>query len=141
MSLVSLRLSALAAHALAAPPSRCSIRPLVYSPVAPFAINAKKRRYFEISPLALSVVTGVIWLIDVLIFSRLRQKAARAAGKNLADIPEPGTVDYARSFFPVALAVLVLRAFVFEPFRIPSDSMMPTTSAPPRDASQTDEPV
>jgi signal peptidase I len=26
----------------------------------------------------------------------------------------------------VALAVLVLRAFVFEPFRIPSDSMMPT---------------
>ncbi len=31
-----------------------------------------------------------------------------------------------RSFFPVALAVLVLRAFVFEPFRIPSDSMMPT---------------
>ena len=35
-------------------------------------------------------------------------------------------MDYARSFFPVALAVLLLRAFVFEPFRIPSDSMMPT---------------
>ena len=51
-----------------------------------------------------------------------RGRRARA----LADIPEPGTVDYARSFFPVALAVLVLRAFVFEPFRIPSDSMMPT---------------
>jgi signal peptidase I len=76
--------------------------------------------------LVISVVTGLIWLIDVLLFRRLRAKAAQAAGKNLADIPEPGTVDYARSFFPVALAVLVLRAFVFEPFRIPSDSMMPT---------------
>jgi signal peptidase I len=71
-------------------------------------------------------VTGLIWLIDVLVFRPLRAKAAHTAGKNLADIPEPGTVDYARSFFPVALAVLVLRAFVFEPFRIPSDSMMPT---------------
>jgi signal peptidase I len=41
-------------------------------------------------------------------------------------LPEPGTVDYARSFFPVAAIVLVVRAFIFEPFRIPSDSMMPT---------------
>jgi signal peptidase I len=38
---------------------------------------------------------------------------------------KPGTVDYARSFFPVALVVLLLRSFVFEPFRVPSDSMMP----------------
>ena len=36
------------------------------------------------------------------------------------------TVDYARSFLPVAALVLVLRSFIFEPFRIPSDSMMPT---------------
>jgi signal peptidase I len=76
--------------------------------------------------LVISVVTGLIWLVDVVLFGRLRARSARAAGKNLNDIPEPGTVDYARSFFPVALAVLALRAFVFEPFRIPSDSMMPT---------------
>ena len=76
--------------------------------------------------LVISVVTGLLWLADVLLFRRFRANAARAAGKNLADIPEPGTVDYARSFFPVALAVLLLRAFIFEPFRIPSDSMMPT---------------
>src|SRR5699024_2971224 len=35
-------------------------------------------------------------------------------------------VDFARSFFPVLLAVLLLRAFVVEPFRIPSRSMVPT---------------
>ena len=38
----------------------------------------------------------------------------------------PVTVDYARSFFPVAVIVLLVRSFIFEPFRIPSDSMMPT---------------
>jgi signal peptidase I len=76
--------------------------------------------------LVIAVVTGIVWLVDSVVFRRFRANAAHAAGKSLADIPEPGTVDYARSFFPVALAVLVLRAFVFEPFRIPSDSMMPT---------------
>ncbi len=75
---------------------------------------------------AICAVTGVIWAVDAWALGRRRRTAAKAAGKDPAAIPEPGTVDYARSFFPVALAVLLLRSFVFEPFRIPSDSMMPT---------------
>ena len=74
----------------------------------------------------LCAVTGIIWALDAGLLRRGRRNAAEAAGKDPAAVPEPGTVDYARSFFPVALAVLLLRSFVFEPFRIPSDSMMPT---------------
>ena len=55
-----------------------------------------------------------------------RRRGAVPPGKDPARVTEPGTVDYARSFFPVALVVLLLRSFIFEPFRIPSDSMMPT---------------
>ena len=38
----------------------------------------------------------------------------------------PLLVEYSRSFFPVILAVFLLRAFVVEPFRIPSGSMLPS---------------
>ncbi len=37
----------------------------------------------------------------------------------------PPLVSYSRSLFPVILIVLAVRSFVFEPFRIPSASMMP----------------
>jgi signal peptidase I len=76
--------------------------------------------------LGITALTGVIWGLDVVVLRRRRAAAAAAGGKDFAAVPEPSTVDYARSFFPVALIVLVLRSFIFEPFRIPSDSMMPT---------------
>jgi len=85
-----------------------------------------ERLDFSAVLLLITVVTGIVWGLDVWLLRPQRAAAARAAGRDPAAIPEPGTVDYARSFFPVALVVLALRSFVFEPFRIPSDSMMPT---------------
>jgi signal peptidase I len=61
-------------------------------------------------------VTGVIWAFDALLLKRAR--LARSSGGR--DIREPVIVEYARSFFPILLLVLVLRSFLFEPFRIPS---------------------
>jgi signal peptidase I len=85
-----------------------------------------ERLDFSAVLLAITAVTGLVWAFDSAVLRPQRAHAAQAAGRDPAATPEPGTVDYARSFFPVALVVLVLRAFVFEPFRIPSDSMMPT---------------
>src|SRR5689334_4720055 len=80
---------------------------------------------FSLVLLLLSAVTGAVWALDHLVFRKSRDAAAASAQPSMT-LAEPGTVDYARSFFPVAFIVLVVRAFIFEPFRIPSDSMMPT---------------
>jgi signal peptidase I len=64
------------------------------------------------------VITGFIWLVDSALF---RKRRLAVPGK----VPEPVIVQYSRSFFPVILIVLIVRSFLFEPFRIPSESMMP----------------
>jgi len=69
-----------------------------------------------------TIVTGLIWAADAWFLRPRRLERAQAGA-----LPrEPVVVEYARSFFPIILIVLVIRSFLFEPFRIPSDSMMPT---------------
>jgi signal peptidase I len=70
--------------------------------------------------LAALIASGAILTLDV-VHLRSRRLAPASAGS----IPEPAIVGYARSFFPVILLVLIVRSFLFEPFRIPSASMMP----------------
>ncbi len=78
-------------------------------------------KWFEIILVALTLLSGFIWLLDRLFLAR--QRAERGG---LLEEKEPVAVDYARTFFPVLAAVLILRSFIAEPFRIPSSSMMPT---------------
>jgi len=85
-----------------------------------------ERLDFSLVLVTVVAIAVQVWLIDHLLFEPLRRRAALAAGRDPAGQPVPVTVDYARSFFPVAVIVLVVRSFIFEPFRIPSDSMMPT---------------
>jgi len=85
-----------------------------------------ERLDFSMVLVTVVAIAGLVWLVDHLVFEPQRRRAAQAAGRDPADLPMPVTVDYARSFFPVAVIVLLVRSFIFEPFRIPSDSMMPT---------------
>ena len=71
---------------------------------------------FPLIMLIALVVTGVIWLFDIYALKPRRT----------ADAKEPLLVEYSKSFFPVILAVFLLRSFLIEPFKIPSGSMMPT---------------
>ncbi|WP_066097390.1 signal peptidase I [Xanthomonas massiliensis] len=78
-------------------------------------------KWFEIALVVLTLGSGLVWLLDALVWRKAR---ARAAGL-LDEGREPAIVDYSRAFFPVLAIVLVLRSFVAEPYKIPSSSMMP----------------
>jgi len=89
--------------------------------------------------------SGLIWLIDALLFAPGRRRTVVELRSQYPDweneaspqyqsyeaqlhegASEPVLVEYAKSFFPVLFVVFVLRSFLVEPFQIPSSSMVPT---------------
>jgi len=84
---------------------------------------------------AATIFTGLAWLLDAMLLAPKRRRAAdalidRGAARDSDQVhktlKESTLVEYCKSFFPVILAVLLIRSFLVEPFRIPSNSMMPT---------------
>jgi signal peptidase I len=65
----------------------------------------------------LTIFSGIIWWIDAKWFRAARKKAKKK---------EPMLIDYSRSLFPIFFVVLIIRAFILQPFRVPSGSLEPT---------------
>ncbi|MCL5254667.1 MAG: signal peptidase I [Gammaproteobacteria bacterium] len=92
--------------------------------------------YFSLVLVIATVLTGIIWAIDHWLWKPKRQEkiatAEQQAGVKLDEeaaqrlAPQSALADFSQAAFPVLLVILVLRSFVYEPFRIPSGSMLPT---------------
>lgn len=90
---------------------------------------------FSLILVIVTLVTGVVWVLEKLVFAKKRQAKlaeveAQTNGLDAAVVEkvktQPWWVENSVSIFPVIAAVLVLRSFIYEPFQIPSGSMMPT---------------
>lgn len=105
---------------------------------------------FPLILLILTVVTGIFWVLERRSFLPARKARAEEAARRFEadnreaidrgekavidarndlyarEIRQPWWLEYTAGLFPVIAIVFFVRSFLFEPFRIPSGSMLPT---------------
>jgi len=105
---------------------------------------------FAFLMLMATIVTGIYWLAEQFYFLPQRRQSAErleldaanrraeldklGIAKNDVDVTQakerlimqPWWLDWTAGLFPVIAVVFILRSFLFEPFKIPSGSMIPT---------------
>lgn len=105
---------------------------------------------FSLILFILTVATGIVWVLDVFYLAKKRRahadavlaefdaRNAKLAGEGVKPdnngraalqaslMRQPTWIEYSGSFFPVIALVFGLRSFLYEPFKIPSTSMVPT---------------
>jgi len=105
---------------------------------------------FALILFVLTIGTGIVWFLDTFVLAKRRRAAAdlalaaydarnaklSAEGIKVEEskrqeieaniLRQPLWVEYSGSFFPVIALVFFLRSFLYEPFKIPSSSMLPT---------------
>lgn len=72
---------------------------------------------FNLILVPVTLIFFLVWLLDKFVF---KQRATKGKGN------ENFVITWAYDFWPVLAIVLCLRSFFYEPFNIPSDSMVPT---------------
>lgn len=90
--------------------------------------------YFSIFLVVASAITGLVWLVYAQVFAKKAkaiQSAETAAPVSISsdenqDEELPPLVDMCKQLFPIFFGVMVFRSFIYEPFQIPTGSMIPT---------------
>ncbi|USD65654.1 signal peptidase I [Vibrio sp. SCSIO 43136] len=91
---------------------------------------------FSLILVIVTLVTGIVWVLEKLVWAKQRQQKLAdieaqteeglEASLQAKVVAQPWWIENSVSIFPVIGLVLVLRSFIYEPFQIPSGSMMPT---------------
>lgn len=74
------------------------------------------------------VVTGAYWLAEQLYFKPQRAASAKLltdSDRHLA-MQQPWWLDWTAGLFPLLCVMFLLRSFLFEPFKVPTGSMIPS---------------